>query len=521
MTSEFVLGISNATNLLDEKIGGRALLCSDDYFASMHNLVKPGRGVFLPDEYTPRGKWMDGWESRRKRDPGHDWCILKLGVPGVLFTLDIDTNHFLGNHPSFASVEACFAPNADDEPETLHALEWKPLLHQVPLLRGSQNLFLTHNFAPVTHLKLHIYPDGGVARFRAYGQPIPSSGAHPDDERYPIRKGEVDLAALRNGGQGLLCSDMFFSPMSNLIAPGRSHNMGGGWETRRSRRVGYDWVVVRLGAIGTTDFVVVDTNHFKGNFPHSFSLHGLHAPTLPLIDFHKPDLPWQQILPQTKLQAHHEHLFREEVQNHGPFSHIKLQIYPDGGVSRLRVYGRKLPNLATVLNGMAEDACRDALTRCCGAKRWVEAMLQARPFPHTQAVFQKADLFWKTMLREDILEAFSHHPKIGSNIEELRKKFSSTQQWSSQEQAAVQQADEATLEALAKGNKDYEETFGYIFIVCATGKSAQEMLSLLEARLHNDPDEELRIAAAEQAKITTIRLRKLVESAVNQANPKN
>ncbi len=344
MKAEQGIGISNGIDLLSEQLGGRALLCSDDFFAEMGNLVKPGRGVFIPDKYTERGKWMDGWESRRKREEGHDWCILRLGVPGVISVLDIDTNHFLGNHPSFASVEACFAPDASEDAETLSTLPWKPFLAPVSLQRGSQNLFATQHLEPVSHLKLHIYPDGGVARFRAYGRPMPLWKPSEDDLRFPLEEGEVDLAAMRNGGEPLVCSDMFFGVMSNLIAPGRARVMGEGWETRRSRRPGFDWIIVKLGSIGDIRFVVVDTNHFKGNFPESFSLHGIFAPDLQMTDLqHSDDTAWKEILPRQRLQAHHEHLFRQEIQSAGPFSHIKLQIYPDGGVSRLRIYGQRNP----------------------------------------------------------------------------------------------------------------------------------------------------------------------------------
>jgi allantoicase len=308
----------------------------------MENLVKPGRGVFIPDKYTERGKWMDGWESRRKRVAGHDWCVLRLGVPGSISVFDIDTNHFLGNHPSFAMIEGCFAPDAPQDAASLEALPWKPLLAPVSLQRGSQNLFATQHLDAITHIKLHIYPDGGVARLRAYGRPMSLWKRNEDDERFPLQEGEVDLAAMRNGGETLLCSDMFFGVMSNLIAPGRARVMGEGWETRRSRRPGYDWIIVKLGAVGDISFVVVDTNHFKGNYPESFSLEGIYAPDLQMTDLQENEaMPWKEILSRRPLQEHHEHLFREEIQEKGAFSHVKLKIYPDGGVSRLRIYGHR------------------------------------------------------------------------------------------------------------------------------------------------------------------------------------
>jgi allantoicase len=187
-----------------------------------------------------------------------------------------------------------------------------------------------------------MFPDGGIARLRAYGQPEPLWNPTIDDARFSLEEGEVDLAALRNGAQAVLCSDMFFGEMSNLIAPGRARVMGEGWETRRSRRVGSDWIVVRLGALGSVSAVILDTNHFKGNYPQSASVYGIHAPDATLTELSDPKLQWTEILEQTTLRAHHEHVYREELGANGPFDHVMLRIYPDGGVSRMRIYGHRL-----------------------------------------------------------------------------------------------------------------------------------------------------------------------------------
>ena len=206
-------------DLANENVGGQALLCSDDFFAGMENLLRRGPAKFDPSTYTDRGKEMDGWESRRKRVPGHDWCIVRLGVPGKLRGVDIDTSFFLGNHPPFASLDAACLP-ADTSPEALRDnVQWTRILDSVPLKRGSHNLhpiLELPDLAQVTHVRLNIYPDGGVARLRVYGEPRPT-----------LPPGEIDLAALVNGGKALACSDMFFSPMNNLILPGRSAYMGG------------------------------------------------------------------------------------------------------------------------------------------------------------------------------------------------------------------------------------------------------------------------------------------------------
>ena len=331
------LDFTNLVDLASRRLGGVALRASDDFFAGKENLLEPGRGAFDPDAYTERGKLMDGWESRRKRTPGHDWCVIRLGVPGRIRALDIDTNHFLGNHPPFASVEGAQS-DGDDIAESA----WKPLLPESPLRPGSRNLFVAPESEVFTHLRLNIFPDGGVARFRAYGEVAPSFADEADDELKPrLRVGEVDLAAVKNGGFALACSDSFFGPMNNLLLPGRAENMGGGWETRRSRRPGFDWIIVRLACPGTIGLVEIDTNHFKGNYPDRASLEALHAPTARLTELVSPKAEWTPVLSEQKLAAHTRHFYRDEIISRGPVTHVRLSIYPDGGVSRLRVYGSR------------------------------------------------------------------------------------------------------------------------------------------------------------------------------------
>jgi allantoicase len=335
-------------DLAAEDVGGAAVSCSDDFFAGMDNLVKPGRGVFLPDEYTDRGKWMDGWESRRKRGPGHDTCIVRLGVRGAIRAVDIDTNHFLGNHPPFASLEAAHASEHATAAE-LEAASWTELLPQSPLRPGSQNLFAISGLDSYTHVRLRIYPDGGVARLRIWGVADPDwQRSDADETTGPLlHAGEVDLASMRNGALALACSDAFFGPMNNLIAPGRAVNMGGGWETRRKRQPGHDWILLRLGAPGEVGLVEIDTNHFKGNFADRFALRGIYAPGAKITDLvavtsYADAREWQTILSETKLGASERHFYRPELQSKGPFTHVKLDVFPDGGISRLRVWGQRV-----------------------------------------------------------------------------------------------------------------------------------------------------------------------------------
>ena len=332
-------GFNGLVDLAASSIGGKALATSDDFFAEMANLLRPGRAVFIAGKYTERGKWMDGWESRRKRGPGHDWCLLELGVPGSLLAFDIDTQHFSGNHPAFASVEGVSAPRGTPLPELLHGA-FRELLPQVPLLPNSQNLFVAHAGPIVSHLRLNIFPDGGVARFRAYGNVSPAWAVPELDslaaEHVPA--GCFNLAALENGALALACSDAHFGGMNNLLLPGRAENMGSGWETRRRRGPGSDWILIRLGARGTPRVLEVDTNHFKGNFPDRCAVEVIDAPGARPTELIESDA-WQPLLSESKLAADTRHFFARELLANSPATHVRLRIFPDGGVSRLRVWG--------------------------------------------------------------------------------------------------------------------------------------------------------------------------------------
>jgi len=324
---------SGLIDLASERLGGQAVLANDEFFAPKENLLKPSRGVFLPDEYTDRGKWMDGWETRRRRTPGHDWCIIKLGVAGEISGVDIDTSHFLGNHPPYASIEASeFA--GDPGPETLAAAtaRWSEILPRSPLKPGSQNLFATRGAGRFTHVRLNIYPDGGVARLRLIGRACPNWAR--------VKPGsQVDLAAVENGGVVVAASDMFFGSKENLILPGESRSMKDGWETRRRRGPGHDWAIVRLGRAGRIRRIEVDTSHFKGNYPDRCSADGCHEPDAVVDSLTSSELRWAEILGETKLEAHRLRRFEKELADVGACTHVRLNIYPDGGVSRLRVYG--------------------------------------------------------------------------------------------------------------------------------------------------------------------------------------
>ena len=318
-------------DLAAERVGGVTLFANDEFFAEKENLLKPGRGIFIPDKFTDHGKWMDGWETRRRRTPGHDWCVIKLGLRGVIQNVDIDTNHFLGNHPPFASLDAvAIEKGFPTDATAIDALPWSAILAQSPLMPGSQNLFAVSEPGSWTHVRLNIFPDGGVARLRIYGTVVP--------DWTKMTPGEpIDLAAVENGGAALACSDMFFSSMNNLVMPGRAENMGDGWETKRRRGPGYDWIILKLGRPGRIRKIEVDTNHFKGNYPDGCTIEGCFAPEAKNDEL--ASVHWNEILPNTKLQADTRHFFEQELKTTNECSHVRLNIFPDGGVSRLRVWG--------------------------------------------------------------------------------------------------------------------------------------------------------------------------------------
>jgi len=259
-------------DLAAERLGGRVIEANDEFFAPKENLLKAGAPVWIADKYTDVGKWMDGWETRRRRTPGYDWCIVKLGLPGIVHGVIVDTAHFKGNYPEQCEMECCAAGGDPGAQQLTDAItSWSTLLPKSPLAGDTQNRFAVSCLNRVTHLWFKIYPDGGVARLRVHGEVLPD---WPAIER---AGGEIDLAAVEHGGLVIDSSDMFFGSRNNLILPGRSTGMHDGWETRRRRGPGHDWCIVRLGAAGTIRRLEVDTSYFKGNFPESCSLEVCHA----------------------------------------------------------------------------------------------------------------------------------------------------------------------------------------------------------------------------------------------------
>ena len=498
---------AHLVDLAAARLGGRAVAANDEFFAPKSNLLKASQPVFIEGKFTARGKWMDGWETRRRRTPGHDWCMIRLGLAGIVRGVVVDTSFFKGNFPERCSIEGCdlgAAPYKNEKAALLDPkTKWTELLPESPLKGDSQNLFAIAHAARVTHLRLNIFPDGGVARLRVHGEVAPCRRAAP--------RAEVDLAAVEYGGRIVASSDRFFGEPLNMLMPGLARNMGDGWETRRRRGPGHDWAIVRLGAPGTIRRIEVSTAHFKGNYPESCAIDACFVESgAPKED------AWKPLLARAPLKPNARHLFREQLQKIGPVTHVRLSIYPDGGVSRFRVFGVTAPagesasSPIDAFNDLPAAQARKALLDCCGAKKWAAQMLARRPFATENDLFAAADETWAALARRDWLEAFRHHPAIGSKKAKARQS-AGAKKWSAGEQSAAQQAAAATLAEIAEANLEYQAKFGYVFLICATGKTADEILENLRRRMPSDPEAELRVAAEEQRKITRLRLEKLLK----------
>jgi allantoicase len=310
-------------NLVEPALGGAVIEVSDDFFAPAKRMLAATEPEFHEGRFDEHGKWMDGWESRRKRSRGNDYCVIRI-CPGVIYGLQIDTAHFTGNYAPAASLEAAFCETDPDE-----CTDWTELLPRSDLKGNTQQYFRVGDRHQWSHLRLRIFPDGGIARLRVYG--ISDSAGKVGDNN-----GWVDLACSESGGHALCCNDMHFGHMSNLIKPGNAANMGDGWETRRRRKPGNDWVVLKLGKPGEIKKVEVDTDFFKGNYPAACSIRGcLYSGNNPEAD----SAEWPLLLNRVALGPDQLHVFHRELKQLGPVSHVRMDIYPDGGVARLRLYG--------------------------------------------------------------------------------------------------------------------------------------------------------------------------------------
>jgi allantoicase len=303
-------------DLAGRALGGAVVAANDEFFAAKENLVRPEPAAARAD-FGHRGKEYDGWETRRRRTPGHDWAIVRLGAPGIVAGVVVDTAHFTGNYPPQASVEWAAVegyPTVDE----LTKADWQPLLPPAELAGDTANAFGVDSDRRATHVRLNIHPDGGVARLRVHGTVLP-------DPRL-VDAGPFDLAALENGGLVTAVSDEFYGRPQQLIGRGPARSMGEGWETARRRDAGNDWVEVRLACEGVVTLAELDTSYFLGNAPGTAALTGLG----PDGEVH--------LLPRTRLQPDTRHRF--VISGAAGVDRVRLDVFPDGGMARLRLWGR-------------------------------------------------------------------------------------------------------------------------------------------------------------------------------------
>jgi allantoicase len=302
--------------------GGSVVWANDELFAGRENLITPGPATFAPQTFGAKGQVYDGWETRRRRDrtpSSRDEAIVRLGIPGVVRAVVVDTSHFTGNYPVEAALEAVCAEGTPSVDE-LRAAEWTTLVGRAPLKGDAANPFEVTSERRWTHVRLAIYPDGGVARLRVHGEPVA-------DPAVVAALGTVDLAALDNGGTVTGCSNLYYGSPLRLVAPGTARSMGEGWETARRRDDGNDWVEVRLACEGVVRVAELDTTWFLGNAPGAASLSARDA----------GGDPWRPLLARTPLQPDTRH--RLVVDDAVPATEVRLDVYPDGGMARLRLWG--------------------------------------------------------------------------------------------------------------------------------------------------------------------------------------
>ena len=470
------------TDLISTTVGGRVVAFNDEFFAEAENLLKTARPEWKEGLYTDRGKWMDGWETRRRRDEGHDWCIVALGIPGRIRSVTVDTSYFTGNFAEAFSLDGC-GVGTDDR---LDDSDWVELIPRSQLEGDATASFEIVDHHRVTHLRLNIFPDGGVARLRVEGDPIPGKDDVCPDEDL------ADLASSIVGGEALGASDVHYSEPSNLLRPTDPAGMWDGWETKRRRGPGHDWATFRLGLPGTIDLVEVDTRHFKGNAPGWVSIH-----------LSSDGESWAESVTRAPVEPHSINVIR--LPEPTAASHVTLDLHPDGGVARLRVRGTPDRQAAVrlrldYLNSLFDSEARRFFTAACAASAWVENMLAARPFDDGPSVLAVASEMFDRLVQSDWLEAFAGHPRIGERGDLT----------TDTEQAGARGAASSTLDDLARVNVEYETRHGFTYIVYATGKGAVEMLEIANSRLGNSREEEIANAAVEQRAITDTRLRRML-----------
>jgi len=314
-------------DLAQQRLGSKVVYSTDEFFAKANRINKMEEPVFIPNKFDGHGKWMDGWETRRKRSKGHDYLIIRFGKQGKISKIDIDTSHFNGNHPSFASIEACYSKKKIPQRD----IKWKTILLKKKINPNSHNIFSVKGSSIFTHVKLNIFPDGGVARLRLFGE----ISVHK--KMYGNKL--INLSSLLNGASIIACNNEHFGKAENILAPGKGKNMGDGWETRRSRGKNFDWIIFKC-VKGKINNFEIDTHHFKGNYPDMCSIQASYINEKKTNKFIiKNSKKWKLLLNKSKLKPHKKHLFKNKLMKNNEVNYVRINIFPDGGISRVRIFG--------------------------------------------------------------------------------------------------------------------------------------------------------------------------------------
>jgi allantoicase len=326
---EKIIFTNGLIDLAQPRLGTKVIYKTDDFFASANRIINPTEPVFKVGVFDKHGKWMDGWESRRKRTAGHDFIIIKLGKPGTIKKVDVDTSHFNGNQPAMISIEG-----ANSNSNKINQLNWQPLLSKKKTKANSHHYFTVNSNKVFTHIKFNIFPDGGVARLRLYGSIAKSN---------KLKNKKINLASLLDGSSVIACNNEHFGKAENILAPGKAKNMGDGWETRRRRGKGFDWLILNSLDGKEIDKIEISTHHFKGNFPSHCSLQATYLPNSKNSkQIVKSSIKWKYLLKDAKLSANKVHVFKNNLMKKDKINFIKINIFPDGGISRFRIYGKSI-----------------------------------------------------------------------------------------------------------------------------------------------------------------------------------
>ena len=326
---EKIIFTNGLIDLAQPRLGTKVIYKTDDFFASANRIISPTEPVFKVGVFDKHGKWMDGWESRRKRTEGHDFIIIKLGKPGTIKKVDVDTSHFNGNQPAMVSIEG-----TNSNSNKINQLKWQPLLSKKKTKANSHHYFTVNSNKVFTHIKFNIFPDGGVARLRLYGSIAKSN---------KLKNKKINLASLLDGSSVIACNNEHFGKAENILAPGKAKNMGDGWETRRRRGKGFDWLILNSLNGKEIDKIEISTHHFKGNFPSHCSLQAAYLPNSKNSkQIVKSSNNWKYLLKDAKLSANKVHVFKNNLMKKDKINFIKINIFPDGGISRFRIYGKSI-----------------------------------------------------------------------------------------------------------------------------------------------------------------------------------